>query len=512
MIISFICHSALALIPPLNGDEATFWEWSRHLALGYYAHPPMTAWLVALFSNVFGVFKYSVRLPAILLHLGTCVFVYFLAIDVLKEKKQALLSAILFSVLPVSIVLGTAITTDAALVFCFTVAVYFVKKAIVDDIKFHWYSTAIACGGMLLTKFMAVLFFPGLLLFMLVNKKYRKVYFSKEPYLAALISLIIVSPFLYWNMNNYWLTFQFNLFMRHRDEGFEIMKVLKYIGGQMVATSPVMFIMLIIVLAYFLVHLSRHRLSDAEKDNTNDSLLLISYIITFPLVYFLGTSFGVEVAPHWAAVVYPSGSVLLVAWVYFRRNKRLIPPSFRSTIYWFSVGLSPVIFIPLIAVAIYPKLLPDHMIYTPTVHADAPVISHYFGWKEAGIHIDKIKKEWENRPEGLFFTSKDYSLASMLAFYTPSHPNYYLMNVSKDVTHGKSYLLWEKGKKKLGANTIYVSDVSDSYKTRIPGFFREVKHLDPLIIRDADNRILRIFYITIGIQYLGGEPDNLSLW
>ncbi|MFN5154505.1 MAG: glycosyl transferase, partial [Gemmatimonadota bacterium] len=32
---------------PLVPDEAYYWTWSRHLAGGYFDHPPMIAWLIA---------------------------------------------------------------------------------------------------------------------------------------------------------------------------------------------------------------------------------------------------------------------------------------------------------------------------------------------------------------------------------------------------------------------------------------------------------------------------------
>ena len=47
IFVLFIVHSILAIIPPLNSDEALYWEHSRHLALGYYSHPPLTGWLIA---------------------------------------------------------------------------------------------------------------------------------------------------------------------------------------------------------------------------------------------------------------------------------------------------------------------------------------------------------------------------------------------------------------------------------------------------------------------------------
>jgi hypothetical protein len=37
---------------PLHPDEAYYWLWSRHLALSYFDHPPMIAYLIKL-STVF---------------------------------------------------------------------------------------------------------------------------------------------------------------------------------------------------------------------------------------------------------------------------------------------------------------------------------------------------------------------------------------------------------------------------------------------------------------------------
>ena len=34
-----------ALLPPFP-DETYYWAWSRHLAAGYFDHPPVVAWLI----------------------------------------------------------------------------------------------------------------------------------------------------------------------------------------------------------------------------------------------------------------------------------------------------------------------------------------------------------------------------------------------------------------------------------------------------------------------------------
>src|SRR5271166_2824787 len=67
----------LAIQPgDLYPDEAQYWVWSRHLALGYYSKPPLVAWLIALTTAIFGESEFAIRLSAPLLHAGTAIFVY----------------------------------------------------------------------------------------------------------------------------------------------------------------------------------------------------------------------------------------------------------------------------------------------------------------------------------------------------------------------------------------------------------------------------------------------------
>jgi 4-amino-4-deoxy-L-arabinose transferase-like glycosyltransferase len=512
MIAVLLSHSLLAIIPPLFSDEAMFWEWSRHPAFGYYAHPPMTAWLIMVMTGLFGTFQYSVRLTSILLHLGTIALLYRMALEITRSRPLALAAIVLYAVLPISLILGTAITTDSPLIFFFTATVYFFRRAVVEDRKLHWYFAAIAGGGMMLSKFMAVLFFPGALLFILSLKRHRRCLATREPYLAMLLALLIFSPFLIWNMNNRWLTFQFNLFVRQQAQGLDPLNPLKYMAGQMMAASPLVFVVIVIVLCRLLPLLIRRLRTVTEVDRATESILLLWFIVAFPLIFFLPIGVFSEIGAHFAAVIYPAACLLLVIWVASDKNRVRFESIRRRRTYGVCLSTAAMMTTAIFIVIAFPRLVPDRLIYTRSVYEEAPIVSHYFGWRAVGKRIAAIRQEWAERPEGLFLTAKDYGLASMLGFYTPGRPQFYLMNLGRDVIHGKSYLIWEKGRKTLGANTLYVSDTPFSYRSRLKGFFRDIAHLPPYVIRDHEGRILRVFYFTLGIHYLGGEPDNLSLW
>src|ERR1700751_6314441 len=58
-----------AAFTPLTFDEAYYWMWSKHLAGGYYDHPPMVAFVIRAGTMIAGDTELGVRLVSILLAL-----------------------------------------------------------------------------------------------------------------------------------------------------------------------------------------------------------------------------------------------------------------------------------------------------------------------------------------------------------------------------------------------------------------------------------------------------------
>ena len=54
--ILIVLRAVMAAVLPLTADEAYYWLWSKHLAFGYYDHPPMIAWLIRAGTEIFGSF------------------------------------------------------------------------------------------------------------------------------------------------------------------------------------------------------------------------------------------------------------------------------------------------------------------------------------------------------------------------------------------------------------------------------------------------------------------------
>ena len=75
---------------PLTFDEAYYWMWSKHLAGGYYDHPPMVALVIRLGTMIAGDTELGVRLVSILLALPMSWAVYRTAAILFGGSRVAL--------------------------------------------------------------------------------------------------------------------------------------------------------------------------------------------------------------------------------------------------------------------------------------------------------------------------------------------------------------------------------------------------------------------------------------
>lgn len=216
--VALVVRLALALGTDVYFDEAYYWQWARHLAWGYFDHPPLIAWLIAAFD---------IRPAALLCGAGTVAALWGFARDVHGNREAAWRAAALWSVLPVATMTGVLATPDAPLMLCWTLALWALWRE-------RWALAGLASGLALLSKYPAVLI---ALAFLATVVRQRRL--PAGAWVTALLGVLLFLPVVLWNAHREWVGFAFQL--RHGLSGSGQLKFFaEFLGGQLALGGPVL--------------------------------------------------------------------------------------------------------------------------------------------------------------------------------------------------------------------------------------------------------------------------------
>jgi dolichol-phosphate mannosyltransferase len=189
-------------------EEAYYWNYSRHLDIGYLDHPPMVAWLIRLGTAIFGQSQFGVRVSTLCCSVFTSVFTYRLTRNLYGEAS-ALAALLLSQVLPFFFLTGLLMTPDAPLTAAWAASLYYLELAVVEGRSSAWWRVGFWLGIGMISKYTIVLLVPAVLVFMVWDRKSRQWWTRWEPYAAALLAFAIFSPVIIWNARHDWASFAF---------------------------------------------------------------------------------------------------------------------------------------------------------------------------------------------------------------------------------------------------------------------------------------------------------------
>jgi dolichol-phosphate mannosyltransferase len=189
-------------------EEAYYWNYSRHLDIGYLDHPPMVAWLIKLGTAVFGQSQFGIRVGALCCAALASAFIYRLTRNLFGEAS-ALAALVLAQVLPFFFLSGLLMTPDAPLTAAWAASLYYLERALVAERSTAWWGVGLALGAGAISKYSIGLLIPVTLAFMLWDNQARRWWRRWEPYVAALLALAVFSPVILWNAQHEWASFAF---------------------------------------------------------------------------------------------------------------------------------------------------------------------------------------------------------------------------------------------------------------------------------------------------------------
>src|SRR5258706_4141854 len=148
---------------PLTFDEAYYWMWSKHLAGGYYDHPPGVAAVIRLGTMIVGDTELGVRLVSILLALPMSWAVYRTAAILFGGQRVAPSAAILLNVTLMAAVGTLIVTPDAPLLVASSFVLFFLAKVLETGRGAWWLAVGAPVRAPFFSKYTALVFRPAIL-------------------------------------------------------------------------------------------------------------------------------------------------------------------------------------------------------------------------------------------------------------------------------------------------------------------------------------------------------------
>src|ERR1700754_3080696 len=176
---------------PLTFDEAYYWMWSKHLAGGYYDHPPAVAYVIRAGTMIAGDTELGVRLVSILLALPMSLAVYRTAAILFGGERVAATATILLNVTLMAAVGTMIVTPDAPLLVASSFVLFFLAKVLETGKGAWWLGVGAAVGCALLSKYTALFFGPAILIWLVRVPKLRCWLVSPWTYLGGLAALVV---------------------------------------------------------------------------------------------------------------------------------------------------------------------------------------------------------------------------------------------------------------------------------------------------------------------------------
>lgn len=272
----FLVNFMQSIFTEVISDEAYYYQFGKNLAWGYFDHPPMVALLVRL-SSLFFDGNLGIRLMTIFLQIGTLIIIWKI-IDVKDpETSHVFLFFIIANSLSMFTAYGFFTTPDAPLLFFTALFLLAYKKFLENESFQSLILLSISMAGLVYSKYQSVLVIGFVLL---SNIKLLKSY---KFWLAGLLSLILLSPHIYWQVSNNFPSLKYHLV--DRSEGFRLWYIIEYIPNQMAVFNP-------FTLGAVVYLLFRY------KSESMFEKALYFLIIGF-LGFFWLTSIRGHVEPHW---------------------------------------------------------------------------------------------------------------------------------------------------------------------------------------------------------------------
>ncbi|MDO5706760.1 MAG: glycosyltransferase family 39 protein [Paracoccus sp. (in: a-proteobacteria)] len=223
----------------LSTDEAQYWLWSQHPSWGEYSKPPLIGWVIAASTGLLGDSVAAVRLPAPLIHGATALVLLMLGRRVGGPALGAL-AALSYLTMPAVTVGSVLMTTDTPMLLCLALALL-AQHRLAQGGSAPWaILLGLSVGAGLLAKHAMLYGVAGMALAAALSPGWR--IGRRDLAIAAAVTLIAVSPHLWWLAESRFVTMQHMAESgASRGVGVNIPAALRFLAEQFAVMGPLLF-------------------------------------------------------------------------------------------------------------------------------------------------------------------------------------------------------------------------------------------------------------------------------
>ncbi|WP_252177873.1 glycosyltransferase family 39 protein [Endozoicomonas sp. 4G] len=243
ILVFLTIHLLLAALIPLTHYEAHYALYGTYLDWSYLDHPPLTGWLQTI-PQLFSDHDFLLRLIPIVL-LTASQYLLARSCERLFPTAHPWLAPITLLIINGAIVthLGITMAPEVPLLFAALLCLHSLLTLQNKDRWQNWLGLGFALGLAGLSKYTGVTLALSSGLILLMNRGFAVL---KHPglYLTMAITLLMISPVLYWNWQNDWASFQFQLGYQFEesDSTWSLASAFEAIAIQIGVYSPLLFI------------------------------------------------------------------------------------------------------------------------------------------------------------------------------------------------------------------------------------------------------------------------------
>ena len=289
---------------PLDTIEAL--AWGSNLDWGFNKHPPMSAFAVEIFYQIFGAQDWAYYLLSQICVIVSFFVVFKFAEDIFENKIFCLLSVLLLEGIYFHNFTTPEFNVNVCLMPFWSLTVLYLWKGIKDNKIIDWLLVGLFAGLGFLSKYLFIYLGIAMDIFILYMIYKNKFNFNFKSFISIIPFFIVLLPHLIWLTENNYITITYGL---HRT-GVEDPDILNHIKHPLIFLGKQIGILIpFLLMLLFLNNKFKSKIS--FKDDKLLFLIVIN-IVPIALVFLTSMIMGVKIRTMWMTPFYLFFGVLMI--------------------------------------------------------------------------------------------------------------------------------------------------------------------------------------------------------